>query len=75
MFIILYDNKSGHLTCFQFNVNFVVSKQPYDGFEMKFAKPLGDFSLESILSTKPSYIEYEKESYYKNILDDNPLYK
>ena len=58
MFIILYDHKSGHFTCFQLHVLFVVSQTVW--FDMKFAPPSGDFSLENILSAKLEFTEYNE---------------
>ena len=73
MLIILYDNKSGPFTCFQLFVNFVVSSTI--DFYMKFAIPLGDLNLESMLSTKPSYVEYMEIPYTNIAPRDNPLIK
>ena len=57
MFIILYDNRSGHFTCFQLNVLFVDDNNKK--INVKFANPFGNFSLESILSTEPKIREYD----------------
>ena len=57
MCIILYDNKSGHFTCFQIFVLLVVSNEDDNVWQMKLTRPLGDLSLESLLSKTPSIAE------------------
>jgi hypothetical protein len=57
VFIILYDNKSGHFTIFQISVLLVVSAPDYYVLQMKLILPFGDFSLESLLSKTPSVAE------------------
>jgi hypothetical protein len=57
VFIILYDNTSGHFTIFQISVLLVVSAPDYYVLQMKLIPPFGDFSLESLLSKTPSVAE------------------
>ena len=57
MCIILYDNKSGHFTCFQLNVLLVVSNADDNAWHMKLTQPFGDFSLECLLSKAPFLAE------------------
>jgi hypothetical protein len=57
VFIILYDNTSGHFTIFQISVLLVVSAPDYYVLQMKLIPPFGDLSLESLLSKTPSIAE------------------
>ena len=72
MFIILEHTQSGHFTCFQVFVRLVVSKTDDTVFDMK-KQDLSDFSLESILSTKSSGVDYWKNTSLSPSLSDGKL--
>ena len=54
MCILLYDNKSGHFTCFQISVLLVVSYADNTILHIKLTPPFGDLSLASLLSKTPA---------------------